>query len=517
MSETDAIRLSDIEMRFGETRALAGASLSTAAGEVHAIVGENGSGKSTLAKVMSGVIVPQGGSVSVFGHAPKSPAEAIAAGVSTIFQEIMVAEQLTVYENVFAGVDGFWRTKLPRAEKRRQAREVLQRLANVDIDPDWRVADLPLSLKQWIVIARSLLRQPRLLIIDESSAALDLEATKRLHGEMRRLRDAGSCVVLVTHRIAELVRIADSATVLRDGATVGRLTKSEITEDNLLKLLSATGKSDALQQRETRVEATQRHPILAAKQAKAMPHGSPQDFEVYPGEIVGLAGLDGAGHAEFVALLAGIVQPASGQVLLSDGAGGSRALGSLAEAERGGVTYVSGDRKKEGIFPNLSILENFGLALMDRVAGAGGLLDRKAVGGAFAEEVERLGIKFGRRGDKITTLSGGNQQKVLIARAFARKPKVIVLNDPARGVDVGTKRDLYRHLRSFAAEGGTVIYLSSEIEEFLGFADRVAVFVKGSIFAAFEGEDIDEDRILSALFGRKEHIEFDEANDREVA
>ncbi|MBO6758899.1 MAG: sugar ABC transporter ATP-binding protein [Roseibium sp.] len=505
-----AISLQNIAKSFGETRALAGASLHCELGEIHAIVGENGSGKSTLAKIISGVALPDAGKVDVLGHAPTTPAEAIAAGISTIYQEIMVAEELTVWENTFAGTDGLWRRKTTTAEKKRLARETLLRLAEVDIDPDTPVSALPLSVKQWIVIARAVLQKPKLLIFDESSAALDLEATNRLHKEMLALKEAGSCVLLVTHRIAELVKITDSATVLSDGKTVGRLEKSEITEKNLLRLMSADERHSAAGKRENSVISTAHKPALEACNVQLAANAWPLDFKVHAGEIVGIAGLDGAGQSEFVSILAGITPAPAGKVQVWGASTVSHEITSLADAEAAGITYVSGDRKKEGLFPNLSILENFGLALYDRMASRFGVIDRTQLSAAFDDEELRLSIKYGDRSDKITTLSGGNQQKVLIARAFALSPKVIILNDPARGVDIGTKQDLYTHLRDFASNGGAVVYLSTEIEEFLNFADRADVFFEGGIFASFDQGAITEDNLLAAMFGQTKPIVFDE-------
>jgi ribose transport system ATP-binding protein len=496
---TDGVRVSGLSKRFGETRALVDASLSAAPGEIHAIVGENGSGKSTLAKVLSGIIVPDSGEISIFGSRPSTPAKAIAAGVATIFQEILVAEELTVLENLFAGTDGLWKRRVSETDKRRRGAEIMSRLVGSPVDLDQRVRPLPLAVKQWIVIARALLSKPRLLIFDESSAALDLDATQRLHEEMRRLKAEGCTILLVTHRIAELIRIADGATILRDGVTVGRLGKSRITEERILALMSADGEraaSGASAARETGDVA------LHAREIALRPDAEMFDFEVRAGEIVGLAGLDGAGQAEFAQALAGIAPPARGTVL----ANGAPIVSQKGATDRG-LAYVSGDRKREGIFPRLSILENFGMALMRNQAKRG-TIDVGARAKAFAAGAAQLSVKMGRPTDRITTLSGGNQQKVLIARAFAGAPKVIVLNDPARGVDIGTKQDLWQHLRDFAARGGAVVYLSSEIEEFPGFADRVDVFVGATLASRLSGADVNEARILAAMFGREEAVSF---------
>lgn len=504
-----AVELRQVCKSFGETKALSDANLTAELGEIHAVVGENGSGKSTLAKIISGVIAADGGEIDVLGTRPGTPAAAIAAGVATIYQEILLAEDLSVWENVFAGVDRPLRRVFSTAEKRRLTAETLSRLADTRIDPNAVVGTLPLNIKQWIVIARAILRRPRLLIFDESSAALDLAATNRLHKEMLALKEQGACIILVTHRIAELVRIADSATVLRDGVTVGRLAKSELTEARLLNLMSATSGHSARARSDKKVVSTAQKPVLEAHALRLGAESSPVDFKVHPGEIVGLAGLDGAGHTEFIMALAGIRPPASGDIQMWNSVSESVSITALRDAKTAGIAYVSGDRKREGIFPNLSILENFGLALYDKLSRTGGIIDRPGVRKAFDAERARLGIKLGARSDKITTLSGGNQQKVLIARAFAEAPRVILLNDPARGVDIGTKQDLYRQLRSFASDGGAVVYLTSEIEELFNFADRADVFFNGSIFATFNETDIDEDHLLAAMFGRREHAEFD--------
>jgi len=499
-----AVEIVDIHKSFGKTRALHGASLLARTGEIHAIVGENGSGKSTLAKIASGIILPDAGTVSVFGATPRTPVAAIAAGVATIYQEMMLAEELSVWENLFAGSDSTWRRRRSNTQKRAETHEVLSRLAACPIDPDARVADLTLSVKQWVVIARALVQKPRVLIFDESSAALDLEATSRLHEEMRALRDGGTAVLIVTHRIAELVKIADVATVLRDGETVGRLERAEITERNILRLMSAAsghsarGRSAAA----TAVGAE----VLSARGLQTRASAPTVEFCLRAGQIVGLAGLEGAGQVELIAALAGIAAPVGGHVEAPSGQ-----VDGLRAAEAAGIVYVSGDRKREGIFPNLSILENFGMAIYPRSGRLFGLLNGAATSAAFAREVNRLAIKSGQPGDRITTLSGGNQQKVLIARAFALSPKVILLNDPTRGVDIGTKQALWRQLRAFADAGGAVVYLSTEIEEFFNFVDRACVFFDGSIFAEVAATDLSEDRLLAAIFGQSAAPTFGDA------
>jgi ribose transport system ATP-binding protein len=491
----------DLHKSFGETKALDGCSFSASAGEVHAIVGENGSGKSTLAKILSGVLHPDSGEVSVLGGVPRSPIEARRLGIATIFQEILVADEASVAANLFVGADGLWARNARPGPRRRQTAEIMRRLTGVEIDPDAPVGQFPLSVKQWIVIGRAILAQPKVLILDESSAALDLDATIRLHQEIRRLRDEGVCIIIVTHRIAELVRITDRATILRDGQTVATLPKAEITEKTLMALMTPQSRQRAARAAQLAPSNSQRARVLHASALRLTAEAEPFDFTLGKGEIVGVTGLDGQGQDGFIKALAGIRAAASGLPVIADGAKGEVPVGSLAEADRLGITYVSGDRKRDGIFPQLSIYENLALGLYRRNLAFGGWIRRAPIAGAFKAEVARLAIKTGAPSNKITSLSGGNQQKVLIGRAFAALPRVIVLNDPARGVDLGTKRELYEELRKFAAGGGSVVYLSSEIEEFIGFADRVDVFRDDRLSRSLAGAEIDEQPILAAMFG----------------
>lgn len=498
------IRLKAVTKSFGETHALRGVDFDARAGEVHAIVGENGSGKSTLAKIMSGVLLADSGEVTVLGTTPLTPIAARKTGLATIFQEILVADEASVYDNLYVGRDSLFRATASRSESEAEASALMERFVGSVIDISAPVGGLPLNVKQWIVIARAILRQPKVLILDESSAALDLEATLRLHTEISRLRAAGSTILIVTHRIAELVRIADRATVLRDGQAVGVLEKADITEANLLAMMTPQDRQLAMISSFARKTGdTAPKTVLTAKALAPVRGAMPFDFNLEAGQIIGVTGLDGQGQHDFLLALAGVQRSQAGVVVM-DG----KPLASLADAERLGIAYVSGDRKREGIFPDLSIFENLAMGIYRQHTGPLGIIKRSQIEPLFRAEVERLRIKCGRISNKITSLSGGNQQKVLIGRAFARNPRVIVLNDPARGVDLGTKRDLYLELRRFAEAGSAVVYLSSEIEEFLGFADRVDVFVANTVFRSLSGAEISEEEILAAMFGQAAHTEL---------
>jgi ribose transport system ATP-binding protein len=499
---------------FGVTRALDGCNFSARLGEIHAIVGGNGCGKSTLAKVISGVLPLDGGQVQVLGRTATTPHEARDIGIATVFQEVLVADECSIVDNVFMGTDTLFSATLSTREKVRAAAALMRDLTGERIDVGDVVGTLPLGTKQWITIARALLTSPKVLILDESSAALDFDSTERLFARMRQLRDQGSAVLIVTHRIAELIRISDRATVMRDGRDVGVLERQEVTERNLLSLM--TGQAATAKEARATDQAVLDAPAVMRGEGLRLWEGAePVDFSLHRGEILGVAGLDGQGQNEFVRALAGVKPALSGAPVAVRGDGGETAITTLEEAVGSGIVYVSGDRKKEGIFANLSIFENMLMPLY-RSKSRGGklaLIDWKGLEGIFSWEVDKLAIKMGDRGDKITSLSGGNQQKVLIARGFAMKPDIIVLNDPARGIDVGAKSELYRHLRDFAASGKSVVYMSSELEEFIGFATRVIVFRHGSVFDEFVGGGIEPARILEAMFGQTAGLKKSPARD----
>ena len=497
------IAVNDVFKFFGPTRALNGVTFSAREGEIHAIVGGNGCGKSTLAKIVSGVLPITKGQISILGETPSTPGESRALGISTVYQEVLVADESTVVDNLFMGTDGLFSAQISFDDKVARAAKMMRELAGEDVDQFALVGTLPLGIKQWITIGRGLLQVPRILILDESSAALDFDSTERLFDKMRELRDGGTTVLVVTHRIAELIRISDRATVLRDGRDVGVLEKEEITEKNLLALMTGE-EQDADHAASNAPQPDTREVILRANNIKVWPVSAPIDFELLKGEIVGIAGLDGQGQDEFVRIVSGVQQAAEGLVYVTDKTGSLTPIQSLADAVASKISYVSGDRKREGIFHVLSIFENMVMPLYREKKRGGklGFIDWGSLRTIFTRETENLLIKFGLAEDKITSLSGGNQQKVLIGRGFAMRPDIIVLNDPARGIDVGAKNELYKHLRAFADSGKSVVYMSSELEEFIGFETRVIVFRDGSQFDAFAGARIEPKAILEAMFGQ---------------
>lgn len=508
------LHVKNVSKSFGVTKALDDVSFTGYFGEIHAIIGGNGCGKSTLAKVLAGVLPIDSGKVSINGHHPSTPKESRNLGVSMVFQEVLVADEASIVDNLFIGIDGFFSKTMSDKEKQEKARTLLSELADEDIDPLMPAANLPLSTKAWITIARGLLSEPDLLILDESSAALDFDSTERLFNKMRELRNKGTAIIIVTHRIAELVRISDRCTVMRDGKDVGVLEKSEITEKNLLQLMTGKDQSkDSVKQEAHKTSHSQA--ALRINKMRVWPTSEESNFELLKGEIVGITGLDGHGQDDFVRILAGISTADTGvpQVSINHGDDFS-SINTLEDAKKHGIAFVSGDRKKEGILPNLSIVENLAISMYDKNTNIPGvrLIEWGAINDIYDWEVERLAIKAGAKENLITSLSGGNQQKVMLGRVFATHPKTLVLLDPARGIDLQTKRDLYKQLREFADEGNSVIYMSSELEEFIGFCSRVIVFRNGSIFETFLDQQINADGILESMFG---HIQNENLNNNQ--
>ena len=498
------VYVQDVHKYFGVTRALNGVNFNANFGEIHAIVGGNGCGKSTLAKVMSGVLPIDKGKVSILGHTPTSPVMARNMGIATVFQEVMIAEEASVIDNLFVGSDDFWWKNFTQREKVLKAQEIMEDLVGEYVDPYTQAFNLSLPIKAWITIARAFLREnTKVLILDESSAALDFDSTERLFKKMRELRDNGVAVFIVTHRIAELVRISDKATVMRDGKDVGVLEKKDLNEKNLIGLMTGRTESEG-KSKTVALQAKTEKVVMRAENLVVWPDSKPVNFEVKRGEIIGVTGLDGNGQDDFVKILAGVQTSHGGTTEILDSNENFLKYNSLDDAKNNGISFVSGDRKKEGILPNLSIYENLVIPLYKKTSKAGflGFVNWMELNGIFDWEVERLSIKTGPRDNLIGSLSGGNQQKVMIARSFAQHPKVLILNDPARGIDVSTKRDLYVHLRKYVEEGNTVVFLSSELEEFIGLCPKVMVFRNGTVFDIFENEKVNADTLLEGMFGQ---------------
>jgi ABC-type sugar transport system ATPase subunit len=461
-AEAVALRVSDLAKAFGATQALRSCSFELRAGEVHCIVGENGSGKSTLVKILSGVHVPDGGAIELHGQpagALSSPRRAAAAGIATVFQEVLVVEPRSVLDNVWMGTDGVFATKVPAAQRRERATQVLDALLGQAPPLDMPVEQLSLSERQACCLARALVRDPRILILDEATSALDVQTRDRLFALVRERAAMGVSTIFISHRMDEIASIGDRCTVMRSGETVATLRRDEADAQELVRLMAG---ADHL-----------------AGEVAQRPHRTPGEvvlsvpgLQLRAGELVGLAGLEGHGQDAFL-----------------------RSLAALAD-----TAYVPRERRAESLFESKSILENFGVVTLNRDT-RGGILSPRRTRSRLAGYVDRLKIKLGSSDDLITTLSGGNQQKVVMARWLATEPKILLLNDPTRGVDIGAKRDLYALLLELAQQGLAVVMLSTEVDEHVELMDRVLVFREGQINKELAREELSRQAIVGAFFG----------------
>lgn len=493
----EILHLTGITKLFPGVRALSDVSISIRAGEVHALTGENGSGKSTLSRVMSGIHAPDEGQIFVDGKEVRfaTPADAIAHGIVMISQELTLAPTLTVAENIFLG--RLPKTALGLVDWRQlevNATAVLERLG-VHVSPRARVSDLSVELRQEIEIARALSSNARVLILDEATSSLSEAATARLLALVAKERDAGMAVVMITHRMPEIYAVSQVATVLRDGLHVATLPLPETTEAELVRAMVGREIGDFYGKRQIPIGET----VLEVENlASACGALAPTSFAVKRGQIFGVAGLVGSGKAELGLALGGAI-PAEGNVRVS---GRKVSLGDPACAIQAGVGFVPDDRKASALLMVRSVLENFAIGWSGRHS-KWGLLDTRAEASEVQTAMGRYRVDTGSAQTQISTLSGGNQQKVILGRTFTLKPDVLVLSEPTRGIDVGAKSEIYRMMQGAAEAGAGVVVISSELPELLGIADRIAVFFEGKLAAILDRDSTDEETIAQiAVAGR---------------
>jgi ABC-type sugar transport system ATPase subunit len=496
-----------LKKSYGKTVAVVDATVSLKPGTITGLVGENGSGKSTLVKILSGVIRPDSGmmrtgdSTSVAFH---NPQQAKAFGIATVFQELQVVLGQSVFANVYLGADRLTSMRGRKGGRRAEASAILGELAGKTLDLETPVELLPLPRRQMICIARALLSHPKVLILDEATSTLDVGDRDRLFKVCAELRDSGVAILFISHRLEELLTLADDLVIMHDGRTVSGEGQG-VDRGTILSAMRRPEERDTTAVTEDVDRTAVRHdgrsehePVLIASQV-ALGGGSSINVEVRPGEIVGLAGLGGHGQEEFLRVLAGIAAPQSGAVKRLQG-GRSLLITSRYDAGEAGIVYLPRDRGNDGIFPSLSVLDNFALPTL-RLFTSQGVLRKKAVSRRFAELSEQLSIRMESPRALITTLSGGSQQKILIARWLAADPQVLLLDDPTRGVDIPTKAELHSILRRRADAGLAVVMISTEVEELQNLCDRVLVFHELGISAVLEGDAITPEAVLSAMFG----------------
>jgi ribose transport system ATP-binding protein len=486
----------DVQKSFSGVPALIGASLEIEAGEVMALIGQNGAGKSTLIKILTGAYRRDDGAIAFDGRPVDfpSPSAAQAAGIATIYQEINLVAQRSVAENIFLGRE---KTRFGLIDRRAMAREAEGLLARfgLAIDVSAPLGRFNAATRQMVAIARALSMRARLVIMDESTSSLDEREVETLFATIRTLAADGVAVLFVSHRMDELYAVCDRVTVMRDGQTVGVHRMADIAKIDLVTAMLGRTLAAAEKRLGSADGGAASGPLIEARGLVAGRRLNGASVSVGRGEVVALAGLLGSGRTETARIVFGADQPDAGTLVLD---GRERVFSGPAEAIAEGFGFCTEDRKIEGIVPDMSVAENLTLALMPRLAKAG-LIDEAAQRKVVDRFIQRLGIKLASPDQKIRELSGGNQQKVLLARWLAMNPRLLIVDEPTRGIDVGAKAEILTLLRELASEGLGVLMISSEIEEVLSLADRVTVLGDGQTVANLEGAGISESAILSAM------------------
>jgi ABC-type sugar transport system ATPase subunit len=501
MSDTGigiVLRVTGLSKRFGAVQALDAVDLTIYAGEVHALVGENGAGKSTLINILAGTLQPDAGRIVLSGRELRlrNAHEALTMGIAAVFQELSLVGPLSVAENIFANRQPVNRFNLIRsAELHRRARQVMATF-DVDIDPDAPVEHLSAAERQVVELLKALSARPCVLLLDEPTSSLTQRETKILFSLIRRLRDQGVAIVYISHHLPEVLALADRVTVLRDGRHVATRSANEVTEGDLIRLMVGRELSDIYGRRSPL--HPQAPPRLVVEGLTRPGVFEEISFEVRAGEIVGLAGLVGAGRTEIGRAIFG-ADPAERGCLLLDGQ--PVWPRTPHHAIRAGIAYVTEDRKEQGLYLRHSVRDNLTAPRLDRFSLRGGWVRDDRVDEYAVKSCGRFRVVTPDVHQTVGRLSGGNQQKVLLAAWMGIEPRVLIADEPTRGVDVGARTEIYGYLRELTAGGAAVLLISSDLQEILGMSDRILVMRAGRIVARFDPDRATEDGIIAAALG----------------
>ncbi|WP_062228741.1 sugar ABC transporter ATP-binding protein [Aureimonas frigidaquae] len=478
---TPIIALRGVEKSFGPVEVLKGVEFDLRAGEVHALMGENGAGKSTMIRLMSGAHQPNGGTIEIDGEPTRlsGPSAATSAGIAVVHQELLLFPAMTVAENIFLG-------HAPRKagglidwnEMRARARAVLDRLDCPELDVDEKVSRLSVANRQRVEIARALSRDARVLILDEPTAALGEADVQRLLDVLRSLRREGVGIVYVSHRMNEIFQISDRITVLRDGRTIDTRAANDVTSDALVSMMVGREIGQMFPKEVIPLGDT----VLEVENLSHAGKVRDVSFSVRAGEILGIAGLVGSGRTELAQTIFGVTPATSGQIRID---GRPVTVGTVREAIGHGIAYVPEDRAQHGLVRPQTIRENVSMAILNRLT-RWGVVDTARETAAAARAIERFAIRARGPGQVVAQLSGGNQQKVVIAKWLATDPRILILDEPTRGVDVGAKAEIHRLMNQLAAQGLAIVMISSELPEVLGMSDRVLVMNGGRMSAILD-------------------------------
>lgn len=483
-----------VSKRFDATQALDDVSLELQPGEVHGLVGENGAGKSTLIKIMTGIHVSDEGRMKMDGdgYEPHDAADAQLQGVAAIYQEPSIFPDLTVAENIFIGhQDRGWLVNW--GEMFSDAEAILSTL-DIDEDPSMPAAGLTVAGQQAVEIAKAMSLDTRVLIMDEPTAALSAHEVERLFGQVRRLREAGVAVLFITHRLEEIFAVCDRVSVFRDGRHISTRPIGEVTEESLIREMVGRDPSDFF----ARGEHPEGEAVLRVDSLGRRGKFADVSFEVRRGEVLGFAGLVGAGRTDVALALFGIAPPDEGSVELE---GRRIHLTSPNDALAHGIAYLSEDRRSLGLSLNQSVTANITLATLNRYITGLGLVDREAETRDATSLKERLDIKTPSMETPVANLSGGNQQKTMLAKWLNAEPRVLILDEPTRGIDVGAKADVHKFIDDLARSGIAIIMISSDLPEVLAMSDRVAVMREGRLRTILSKQQATQEKVMQTAVG----------------
>ncbi|KIL35485.1 D-ribose transporter ATP-binding protein [Cohnella kolymensis] len=490
------LEMKDISKSYHGVKALDRVTLQVRKGEVHALMGENGAGKSTLMKVLTGLVKPDEGEIRFCGFPVRidTPQAALQLGIAMIHQELNPVPEMTVAGNIFLGreptyrITGFVNTKLMNL----QAEELLQQY-KLNVHPNTKVSRLSLAQKQMLELIKAASYQAKLLIMDEPTSALSAEEVGTLFETIERLRNDGIPIIYISHRLEEIFKMADRVTILRDGRYIDSLPIKDLNKDTLITKMVGRPLTAIF----PKEEAVIGPPVLEVKNLTRHGFFEGIDFLVRRGEILGISGLMGAGRTEVMRAIFGLDGFDSGEILLD---GKPIRIRNPSDAIRSGITMVTEDRKELGLILCRPIRENMTLPSMDLVGK--GLFVRRGSESRLCEAMtSQIVIKMSDFQQPVQSLSGGNQQKVVLAKWLIRKPKVLILDEPTRGIDVGAKAEIYRLISSLAKEGMAIIMVSSELPEIIGMSDRILVMGDGKIKGEFTGSEATQEDILACAIG----------------
>ncbi|WP_027015432.1 sugar ABC transporter ATP-binding protein [Comamonas composti] len=492
------LELRHISKRFSGVSALDDVCFDVRPGEVHALMGENGAGKSTLIKIMSGVHQPDAGELWMSGRPVhfSSPGDAARNGIATVHQELLLFPDLSVAENIAMG-SPLRRSFLGTIDWpfiRQRARSLLEDLQCSDLDVDVPVRALSVANRQRVEIARALAQEPRVLIMDEPTAALSDADAQRLLDVVQRLRARGVAIIYVSHRMPEVYALADRITVLRDGRQVATLTAIGVQPNKLVALMVGR----PVEQLYPQAHDSSRLPQVPRLELRGLCCGHrvrDLTFTLHAGEVIGIAGLIGAGRTELALTIFGITPATSGQLLVD---GQPVSIRTPAQARDLGIAYVPEDRGQQGLIRSQGVRENFSLACLQQFANAG-FVSTVAEAKAAQQAIERFGIRTRGLEQPVRHLSGGNQQKLVLAKWLATRPGIVILDEPTRGIDVGAKAEIYAHIRRLAQEGLAIVLISSDLPEVLGMSDRILVMSAGRITASFDRQQATAELVGEAM------------------